>query len=241
MDEVLATGLVADEVLQFLTFREGREIGRVSRAWRQAVKASMAWALADVGGFGADALSVLNSLPDRTLGLRVDVRPGGALEVLAAALQLNLARIEIYSRTSDGAVFLPEPSLQVKIARLPFSGLHVVIQEPVRSGILRLLIKYGSKLKTVIFLRGMIDVDETDVAWFLESLTAIEELRLGSFPSCIDFDPLVDNVLGLKATLQRFQAEALNISLTDLSRLNKSLPSCEVAGVHVLALFAGLI
>ena len=241
MEDALATGLVAEEVLRYLSFREARNICGVSRAWRQAVNASAAWTLADALGFSADAHALLRSLPERSRAVRVDVPPGDALSVVAEALALGLSKIEVYARTADGSVILPDPKVQLKIEQLPYDGVHVVIQEPVTCAMLRLLMKYGSTLKTVIFLRGMIDVDETDLAWFLESLTAVEELRLGSFPQKIDFDHLVDNVIGLKSTLKMFQAEELNISLTDLARMNQSLPSCEVAGVHVLALFAGLI
>lgn len=241
MDEVFS-GDIAEEVLSFASFTEGRKIARVSKAWRKACRTSLVWKSVDVVGYRADALSLLSDLPDRTRGFRVDVEQGSTGEVLAACLARNLNSIEIFSRRSDGAVLLPSGDLLSRFSQLPLNdGLHILIQEPADGEIFQMLARCGHRIKTLIFLRGIDNVDSATVKEFIESLTVIEELRLGACH--VDFDIVVDSVLALRPTLKRFQAESLNISLGDLSRLVRCLDKthCDISGMHVLALFAGLI
>ena len=241
MDEVFS-GVIAEEVLGFTSFPESRKIAGVSRAWRKACRSSLVWKSVDVVGYNANALALLADLPDRTRGFRVDVEAGETGEVLAACLARNLNSIEIYARRRDGAVMLPLGDLISRFSQLPLNnGLHILIQEPGDSEICETLTRFGNRIKTLIFLRGLDNVDSDTLSQLIGSLTVIEELRLGA--CSIEFDFVVDKVIALSSTLKRFQAEALNISLGDLSRIVRCLDKtiCDIGGMHVLALFGGLI
>ena len=246
MEDLLSTGIIAEEVLHFLPFFDGCKMARVCKDWRSACQSSFAWNKVDLVGFGADADSFLCAFPHHSRGIKVDVAPGCTHSVLCKALSEELSVIEIYSRRSDGSVSVPSGELSRRIDNIPIDGsLHIVLQEPATAQILSVLTKMGARIKTMMFLRGIEDVDVGTYINFLKSLKVVEELRLGACPSRVDFDLVVDSLLGLKGSLKRLQAESLNIGLLDLKRLVGGLESsdvvCEITGMQVLALFAGLI
>ena len=166
--------------------------------------------------------------------------------MLCKALSGGLSVIEIYCRRSDGSVAVPSGDLYERIENLPMDGfLHIVLQEPATPRTLSMLSAVGARIKTMILLRGIEDVDTRTYIDFVESLEIVEELRLGACPSRVDFDLVVDSLLGLEGSLKRIQAESLNVGLSDLKRLVEGLESsrvvCEITGMQVLALFAGSI